>query len=165
MTPTQKRLHEEHRARQARFLAAAAKVTPPAAPPPPPKTKTKPPESPHPPKVQPKVQSKQPVIFQELRGFKKSLDHILHEVCLKHGVDRLEIANRNMRDHKVIDARFEYFYRARMETDLSYERIGKLTGHDHTSVLHGARQFAVRNNKGLPQQSTPTSSALAGEGR
>jgi hypothetical protein len=79
-----------------------------------------------------------------------TLETILHEVALKHGVDSGVITSRAGRDRMAVDARFEYFYRARVETGFSTMSIARLTGHDHTSVIHGARQHAARHRLPLP---------------
>lgn len=69
-------------------------------------------------------------------------DNIIAEVARKWGVSLKEIVGKR-RTRRVAWARFEAYYRLRMECDwLSLPMIGrKLGGRDHTSVLNGVRRY------------------------
>lgn len=75
---------------------------------------------------------------------------------------RLQIADRNERDRSIIDARYEYYYRSRKETNHTYKRIGLLTGHDRTNVMHGVRQHAFKHS--LPPLEEPNVLAAVDHG-
>jgi hypothetical protein len=69
---------------------------------------------------------------------------IVSEVCLKHGIDWLEMASAR-RSRPVVLARNEAAYRLRHETTMSLPQIGrKLGGRDHTTILHSVRQHEAR---------------------
>lgn len=69
---------------------------------------------------------------------------ILAEVCLKHGVSRIDVLGSN-RKRTFVNARQEVFYRLCHETNWSLPRIGRFVGdRDHTTALHGRDQHAKR---------------------
>jgi chromosomal replication initiator protein len=59
-------------------------------------------------------------------------------------VDELKSARRYFR---VSEARQKAMYRMAVETELSLPQIGRIIGNrDHTTILHGIRRHAARNN-------------------
>lgn len=76
---------------------------------------------------------------------------ILHAVAKHHGVDPSEILGKSRRK-EIISARFEVFYRLRVDIHMSYEKIAILMKRDHSSVLHGV--YKVRDRL-LDEQNTP----------
>ncbi len=78
----------------------------------------------------------------------KSLAEIAQEVCQKHEVTMEDLTGER-RYSRYIDARREFSYRARTETDSSLPQIGRfLGGKDHTTILHHVRTYEAR----LPMQ-------------
>ena len=79
-----------------------------------------------------------------------TLTDILREVAIAHGV-----SESDMRSHRrlrgIVDARFEYFYRAVQETARSFPEIGRMIKKDHSSVYNGCRKYAAANNLPLPR--------------
>lgn len=72
-------------------------------------------------------------------------------VAWKHGVRVCELEGPD-RSRPFVNARQEYFYRARIDTGKSYPEIAKYCGNrDHTTAIHGARMFAKKNNLHLPE--------------
>ena len=67
---------------------------------------------------------------------------VLHAVAKQHNVDAKEIL-RPSRRREIIKARFETFYRLRVDVRMSYEKIARLMKRDHTSVMHGV--YKVRD--------------------
>jgi hypothetical protein len=68
---------------------------------------------------------------------------IFSEVCRACGVTKSEILSPD-RFAYIVAARHMLFYRLRIELDLPYPLIGRLTNRDHTTVLHGVRSYAKR---------------------
>jgi len=74
---------------------------------------------------------------------------IVKSVARKHGL-RVADLKSHCRSKHIMPARFEACYEMRRLTLLSMPQIGKiLGGRDHTTILHGIRQHAIRN--GLPR--------------
>lgn len=65
---------------------------------------------------------------------------ILHAVAKHHNVDASEIAGACRKKH-VIQARFEVFYRLRIDLNMSYTKISQLMKKDHTTVIHGVNRM------------------------
>lgn len=65
---------------------------------------------------------------------------ILHAVARKHEIDADEILGRSRR-RAVIEARFEVFYRLRVELAFSYLKISHLMKKDHTTIMHGVNKL------------------------
>ena len=65
---------------------------------------------------------------------------ILHAVANHHGIDSDEILGRSRR-RNVVNARFEVFYRLRVELAFTYPRIAQLMKKDHSTVLHGVNKL------------------------
>lgn len=61
---------------------------------------------------------------------------ILHAVAAHHEVNVKDILSGSRKKH-VINARFEVFYRLRVDLNFSYMKIGTLMKRDHSSVMHG----------------------------
>ncbi len=67
---------------------------------------------------------------------------VLHAVAKQHNVDVKEILSQSRR-REIIKARFETFYRLRVDVRMSYEKIARLMKRDHTTVMHGV--YKVRD--------------------
>lgn len=65
---------------------------------------------------------------------------ILHAVAAKHQVGVDEILG-NSRRRMIVEARFEIFYRLRVDLAFSYTRIGQLMKKDHSTVMHGVSKL------------------------
>lgn len=65
---------------------------------------------------------------------------VLHAVAKHHNVDASEITGLSRKRH-VLQARFEVFYRLRIELNMSYTKISQLMKKDHTTVLHGVNRM------------------------
>jgi hypothetical protein len=61
---------------------------------------------------------------------------VLRAVAEHHEIDPSEILSTCRKRH-INRARFEVFYRLRMDLNFSYTKIAQLMKRDHTSVLHG----------------------------
>ena len=79
-----------------------------------------------------------------------TMREIAQIVCRKHGCTISDL--KSERRHKnLVQARHEAFYLARMTTIQSYPQIGRFFGgRDHSTVVHGVRKHAERNNLPLP---------------
>lgn len=64
---------------------------------------------------------------------------ILHAVAKKHDVSAKEIMS-NSRRRTVVTARFEVFYRLRIDLAMSYPKIGRVFRKDHSTILHGVNK-------------------------
>lgn len=64
---------------------------------------------------------------------------ILHAVANHHQIDASEIMGKSRR-RSVVMARFEVFYRLRVELAYSYPKIGKLMKKDHSTIVHGVNK-------------------------
>lgn len=72
-------------------------------------------------------------------------------IAWRHGVRVCDLEGPG-RSRIFVNARQEYFYRARTETDKSYYEIAKHCGkRDHSTAHHGARAFAEKNNLPHPE--------------
>lgn len=70
--------------------------------------------------------------------------HIADEVCAKHNLSFEQMCS-DQRRKDIVAARFETFYRLSTETSMSLPQIGRrIGGKDHTTVLHGIRQYKAR---------------------
>lgn len=65
---------------------------------------------------------------------------ILHAVAKHHGVDAADITGTSQKRH-VVNARFELFYRLRIDLAMSYTKIGSICNRDHTTVMHGVKKI------------------------
>lgn len=83
-----------------------------------------------------------------------SLRQILEEVCRKHRLKLNEMRSKS-RAAVLCDARFEYCYRAVIETSKSYVQIGEACGKDHTTIMNGVRVYCERNHLPLPRGLSP----------
>ena len=69
---------------------------------------------------------------------------IIAEVLLKHRAFWRDMT-AGRRDRETVLCRHEICYRLRRETEYSMPRIGRLLGgRDHTTVIHGCRQHKIR---------------------
>lgn len=65
---------------------------------------------------------------------------VLHAVAAHHNIDASEIMGTCRKRH-VVMARFEVFYRLRVDLNYSYIKIGMLMKRDHTTILHGVNKL------------------------
>lgn len=65
---------------------------------------------------------------------------VLHAVAAYHKVDPSEILSASRKRH-VTQARFEVFYRLRVDLNMSYQKIAGLMKKDHTTILHGVNKM------------------------
>lgn len=88
---------------------------------------------------------------------------ILSAVAHKHGINPEDIMGKSRR-REIVNARFEVFYRLRVELAFSYKKISHLMKKDHTTVLHGVNkirqklldeQYALINDEGALLVSHP----------
>lgn len=70
------------------------------------------------------------------------------EVCIKHGITKFELEGPR-RNKKFVMARWEFYYRMKNETKLSYPAIARMLNKDHTTVIYGARKYAELVEAGL----------------
>jgi hypothetical protein len=64
---------------------------------------------------------------------------VLHAVARQHGVEATEILSHSRQRHVVV-ARFEVFYRLRIDLGMSYKKIADLMKKDHTTILYGVHK-------------------------
>jgi hypothetical protein len=87
-------------------------------------------------------------VVETKQSFQTAADMIIREVAAKHGLTLAEI-KATRRKVKIVDARYEVFFRLSKETSMSLPMIGKkLGGYDHTTVLHGIRMHEKRMAEG-----------------
>lgn len=66
---------------------------------------------------------------------------IAREVCEKYRISKAEFISHR-RQKTLVQARQEFYWRARQETTKSFPEIGRYCGdRDHTTVLYGARNY------------------------
>ena len=91
------------------------------------------------------------MIFSRPR-VRSPLQAIVAEIADKHAVSVADLRSP-LRIHKLVRARQEGYWRARMETDASLPQIARAFGRaDHTTVFYGLRTYARRH--GLPIRDT-----------
>ena len=76
---------------------------------------------------------------------------VLHAVAAYHEIDPVEILSTSRKKH-VVKARFEVFYRLRVELNFSYPKIAQLMKKDHTTVLHGVTRMKQMLLDGLVER-------------
>lgn len=64
---------------------------------------------------------------------------VLHAVAAHHKIGPSEITGTSRRRH-VIKARFEVFYRMRVDLNMSYTKISQLMKKDHSTIMHGVNK-------------------------
>ena len=64
---------------------------------------------------------------------------VLHAVARQHGIGADEILSHSRQRHVVV-ARFEVFYRLRIDLGMSYKKIADLMKKDHTTILYGVHK-------------------------
>lgn len=70
-----------------------------------------------------------------------TIQSILNETAKKYAVDVMDITSPR-RNYKILQPRFEVYWRAYKETPRSLPEIGKVCGgKDHTSILHGRNRY------------------------
>jgi len=83
---------------------------------------------------------------------------ILKEIAIKHEMTAKDITGR-CRKQKYIRARQEAAYELKKRLNLSLPMVGLILGkRDHTTILHGIRQYAKRHN--LPLLTVPKEIAV-----
>lgn len=78
--------------------------------------------------------------FIEIPKTRVTLAQIKSETAIKYRVTEHDI-DSPCRNAKTAQARFEVFWRARRETNLSLPAIGFRCNRDHTTVLNGIRKY------------------------
>lgn len=68
---------------------------------------------------------------------------ILHAVAREHGVKASEILGESRR-RVVVNARFEVFYRLRIDLKMSYTKIGVVMRKDHSTIMNGVNKLRAR---------------------
>lgn len=84
---------------------------------------------------------------------------IMHAVAKSHGITASEIMGVSRERHIVI-ARFETFYRLRIDLAMSYTKIGTLFGKDHTTIMHGVNKVRKKLLDEIKKQAEYGSSSL-----
>lgn len=84
---------------------------------------------------------------------------VLHAVAAYHEIDPSEILSTSRKRH-VTNARFEVFYRLRVDLNFSYPKIAKLMKKDHTTVLHGVARMRQMVLDGIVQRDNDNCSSL-----
>lgn len=75
---------------------------------------------------------------------------IIREVCDLTGISITELKSPR-KTHNLVRARYYIAWRARKETSASFPQIGRYLGRrDHTTVLHGVRQFQAALDRREP---------------
>jgi chromosomal replication initiation ATPase DnaA len=73
-------------------------------------------------------------------SLKKTLADIATEVCLKYEISLTKMRCPR-RDPHLVNARAEFYWRARNETNKSLPQIGRFARRDHSTVLNGIRRY------------------------
>lgn len=68
---------------------------------------------------------------------------IMHAVAKQHGIDAKDIMSESRKRH-IINARFEVFYRLRIDLGMSYMKIAGLFGKDHSTIIHGVNKLRMK---------------------
>jgi len=153
-------LHEERKARLARF-SAAAYAQPVAIMQPEPVAIAQPPVEDHFAATDQMIRdwlfvSSDPTSEEDIIFWRKAYPYIrgcacpdrprriIAEVLLKHRAFWRDMTAAR-RDREAVKCRHEICYRLRNEADYSMPKIGRLLGgRDHTTVIHGCRQHKIR---------------------
>jgi hypothetical protein len=83
---------------------------------------------------------------------------VLRAVAAHHKISPSEITGKSRKRH-VIKARFEVFYRLRVDLNFSYPKISQLMKKDHSTVLHGVnkvRQMLLDRRHGSEDYGDPS---------
>lgn len=72
---------------------------------------------------------------------------LMRRISLKHGVAIVAMKGER-RTKAIVTARKEFYYLARVETLSSYNQIATMVNRDHTTVIAGAKAYAIEH--GLP---------------
>jgi hypothetical protein len=90
--------------------------------------------------VQKPVENARDWLFVKGSNAPKTLADIAAEVCRKHRVS-LTAFRSPRRGQQFVQARFEFYWRARNETEKSLPQIGRYVNRDHTTIMHGIRKY------------------------
>lgn len=85
------------------------------------------------------------ILVRRLTDASPRLMRIIRETCDKHGVDPHYVIDQ-CRWPGVVLARWEIFWRAHKELNLSYNRIAHIFKRDHTTIMHGVKTFEELNS-------------------
>lgn len=92
------------------------------------------------------------ILFEEAAALHRTptVREIMLTVCDREGIPVKEMLSQG-RNRRLTTLRHEIMYLAASMTLLSLPTIGRAMNRDHTSVLHGIREHAARNNLRLPR--------------
>lgn len=79
-------------------------------------------------------------ILLRLENATPEMMKLIRETADKHGIDPNKITGRNRRVPAVL-CRWEVYYRAKKELNISYNKIARVFKTDHTTVMHGVQKF------------------------
>ena len=65
---------------------------------------------------------------------------VMHAVAKSHGISPADIMGESRMRH-IVNARFEVFYRLRIDLAMSYTRIATIFSKDHSTIIHGVRKL------------------------
>lgn len=68
---------------------------------------------------------------------------VIAKTAEKHGLEYADMLKQDRRLH-IVRARQEAWFLLLTERGLSYPAIGRATGHDHTTVIHGVQSYCKR---------------------
>lgn len=88
------------------------------------------------------IAAKRKEVAEQTRG---PVHRIIAEVAAAHNLTPADITGQR-RARVLSMPRQEAMYRAMMETNLTYPAVGLIFKRDHTTILHGVRVHASRNN-------------------
>jgi len=77
------------------------------------------------------------------KGMSRQIHSIVVDVAAKHKVT-VPLIMGETRDKRVVAARHEVWWRVWRTSGLSYPRIGAMFHRDHTTILHGVKQYQKR---------------------
>ena len=69
-----------------------------------------------------------------------TVDYVARVVCWFHGISLEELFAKK-RDKRMAHIRFAVYYWAKQLTPRSFPEIGRILNRDHTSVLHGVKNY------------------------
>lgn len=78
---------------------------------------------------------------------------IAHDVAKAYGCTMHDLAHD--RRYAIVRARYELYFRARMELGYTLTPLGKLLGNDHTTVLYGIRKIQKLLSEGWYLRTRP----------
>jgi hypothetical protein len=106
------------------------------------------------------------------RSWRAPLEEILREITLARGLTRADVVCAS-KTRAFVLARWEFCYRAAVETDHSFYKIARKLARDHTTVIYAIEAHCLRHDLPLPRgmkfarygrQSIPPSARAAARG-